>query len=78
MNSSKAISAKLSAYLPNPDDFMDLQTYNKLYSNMIKNQTDEKGNDLPQKEQLEEQHKGLRTSMIKMKIADMKNQRKKK
>lgn len=78
MNSSKNIQNKLSAYLPSTDDFMSLEQYSKLYSNMIKVQTDEKGNDLPQKEKIEEEHHVLRKNIVQQKIKSLQIARKKK
>ena len=78
MNSSKNIQSKLSAYLPSSDDFMSLEQYSKLYSNMIKVQTDEKGNDLPQKEKIEEEHHVLRKNIVQQKIKSLQIARKKK
>jgi hypothetical protein len=75
---AKSVAAKMMAYLPNADDFMDLQTYNKLYVDMIKNQTNDKGETLPQKAQLEEQHKELRSNILKTKLNEMKKNRNKK
>lgn len=78
MNSSKNIQSKLSAYLPSVDDFISLEQYSKLYSNMIKVQTDEKGNDLPQKEKIEEEHHALRKNIVQQKIKSLQIARKKK
>ena len=78
MNSSKNIQSKLSAYLPSVDDFISLEQYSKLYSNMIKVQTDEKGNDLPQNEKIEEEHHVLRKNIVQQKIKSLQIARKKK
>jgi hypothetical protein len=78
MQSAKAMQNKLSAFLPSTDDFMTVEQYSKLYTNMMKAQTDEKGNDLPQKEKIEEQHHELRKTIIQQKIKSMQIGRKKK
>lgn len=78
MNSSKQIQSKLSAFLPSVDDFMSLEQYSKLYNNMIKVQTDEKGNTLPQKEKIEEEHHVLRKTILEQKIKSLRLDRKKK
>jgi hypothetical protein len=78
MQSSKAMQNKLSAFLPSPDDFMSLSQYSQLYNNMMKAQTDEKGNDLPQKEKIEEEHHVLRKTIVQQKLKSMQLSRKKK
>ena len=78
MNSSKSIHLKLMGLLPSLDDFMSLEDKSKLYTKMIKTQTDASGNDLPQKKQLEDSHHDIRGNMIKQKINMLKNQRRKK
>lgn len=69
---------KLSAFLPSQEDFMSVEMYSKLYSNMIKVQSDEKGETLPQKDKIETEHHELRKGILQQKLKSLKLTRNKK
>jgi hypothetical protein len=74
-SSSKQQINKMMSMLPNRDDMMSLEDYNMYYKQMIKNQVDKDGNELPQKKQMEEQHRGVISSALKSKIKQLKNKK---
>lgn len=55
----KARALRISASLPNTDDFLDLDAYNKLFKQMIAVQVDSSGNEVVpgQKAKMEDAHR---------------------
>jgi len=70
--SSRQIQNKLMGFLPCPDDFMTLTDYNKAYLTSLAVQTDKDGISLPQKEQLEEQHRAIVQGTLQAKLQALK------
>lgn len=74
---SKQIQNKLMGFLPHPDDFMALEDYNKLYMKSLAVQTNAEGESLPQKEQLETQHRAIVQGTLQAKLSAMRMTRNK-
>ena len=68
---------KMMGMLPNRDDMMSLDEYNKYYKQMIQNQVDSSGNELPQKKDIEEQHRNIISSALQSKMKQLKIDRSK-
>lgn len=77
-SSAKQQINKMMSFLPNPSDMMTLEEYNVYYKQMMKNQTDEKGNELPQAALLQEQHHRIISNVLSGKMNSMKMKRNKK
>jgi hypothetical protein len=75
-SSSKAVISKLSRFLPDEENLLELDQYNKLYKDMLnrRKEVDTKEN----VEQIEEQHRTIIASAISGKIKSMKKERQKK
>ena len=63
---------KMMSMLPNQNDLMSLEEYNKYYIQMLKNQTDKDGNELEQKKIVEEQHRNIISHVLSSKLNSMK------
>jgi len=74
-SSSKAVISKLSRFLPDEENLLSLDQYNKLYKDMLnrRKEVDTKEN----VEQIEEQHRTIIASAISGKIKSMKKERQK-
>jgi hypothetical protein len=74
-SSSKAVISKLSRFLPDEENLLALDQYNKLYKDMLnrRKEVDTKEN----VEQIEEQHRTIIASAISGKIKSMKKERQK-
>ena len=68
---------KMMSMLPNQNDLMSLEEYNKYYIQMLKNQTDKDGNELEQKKIVEEQHRNIISHVLSSKMNSMKTKRNK-
>jgi len=75
-SSSKSVISKLNRFLPDNENLMTLEEYNKLYKDMLnrRKEVDSKEN----VEQIEEQHRTIISSAISGKIKSMKKERQKK
>ena len=62
----KARALRISASLPNHDDFLDLEAYNKLYKQMIAVQVDSSGNEVVagQRTRMEDAHRVVVAGVI--------------
>lgn len=72
---SKAVISKLSRFLPDEENLLSLEQYNKLYKDMLerRKEVDSKEN----VEQIEDQHRTIISSAISGKIKSMKKERQK-
>jgi hypothetical protein len=74
-SSSKTVVSKLSRFLPDEENLLSLDQYNKLYKDMLerRKEVDSKEN----VEQIEDQHRTIIASAISGKIKSMKKERQK-
>jgi gamma-glutamyl:cysteine ligase YbdK (ATP-grasp superfamily) len=77
VNSGQARQKMISG-LPTDNNMMTLEQYNEYFKHMMKVQTDTSGNSLPQKEELEKNHRSIVSACIQSVISQKKNDRKKK
>ena len=77
-STAKSQINKMMTMLPNKDDYMSIEEYNKYYKQMMKNQVDKDGNELPQKQELEKQHRTIISNALQTKMKQLKIQREKK
>lgn len=70
-----AQQSKLMSYLPNRSSMMSLEEYNMYAKQMLSVQSDKDGVALPQKEEVEKNHRSVVSSSIKSHIANMKRGR---
>ena len=75
MSQQEKFIRKMMSYLPDQSNFMTMEEYNEMYKTMIKVQSNDKGEELPQKEELVESHKELRHNLMKSKLAVLQNTR---
>jgi len=68
---------KMMSMLPNQNDLMSLEEYNRYYNQMLKNQTDKDGNELAQKKIVEEQHRNIISHVLSSKMNSLKTKRNK-
>jgi hypothetical protein len=75
-SSSKTVVSKLSRFLPDEENLLSLDQYNKLYKDMLERrmEVDSKEN----VEKIEDQHRTIIASAISGKIKSMKKERQKK
>ena len=76
-STAKSQINKMMSYLPSKDDMMTLDEYNKYYKQMLQNQVDKDGNELPQKKEIEKQHHGIISNALQTKMKKLKLDRKK-
>ena len=74
-SSAKSQINKMMSFLPCKDDMMTLDEYNKYYKQMLHNQVDKDGNELPQKKEIEEQHRGIVSNALQSKMKQLKLER---
>ena len=76
MSQQERFIRKMISYLPDQSSFMSMEEYNEMYKTMINIQSNDKGEELPQKESLIESHKELRHNLMKSKLSVLQNTRK--
>lgn len=64
-------------FLPGADDFMTLEEYNQLYMKSLAVQTNSEGQSLPQKVELETQHREIVQNALRSRLSTMKIDRNK-
>jgi hypothetical protein len=74
-SSSKTVVSKLSRFLPDEENLLSLDQYNKLYKDMLsrRKEVDSKEN----VEQIEDQHRTIIASALSGKIKSLKKERQK-
>lgn len=75
MNQQEKFIRKMMSYLPDQSNFIPMEEYNEMYKTMVNIQSNDKGEDLPQKEAIVESHKELRHNLMKSKLAILQNVR---
>ena len=75
MSQQEKFIRKMISYLPDQSNFMSMEEYNEMYKTMVKVQSNDKGEELPQKEAIVESHKELRHNLMKSKLSVLQNTR---
>jgi len=76
MSQQERFVRKMMSYLPDQSSFMSMEEYNELYKTMVKVQSNDKGEELAQKETIVESHKELRHNLMKSKLSSLQTIRK--
>jgi alpha-D-ribose 1-methylphosphonate 5-triphosphate diphosphatase PhnM len=76
MSQQEKYIRKMMSYLPDQSNFISMEEYNEMYKTMVNIQSNDKGEELPQKEAITESHKELRHNLMKSKLSALQTIRK--